>query len=249
MRFILLFSILLGTAISFLVNYHVENKIWRTPRGRISATSEEDFDKLFVLVRENSIAIQENSIAIQGLIKNSNRTEDQIQQLTGYNQNRDQELEQLFLKFFMDYLETKDWDVLDVQVDDIFHPNGTVYTEWDGVLFAKHPNKNEPTFFFLETKQLFNMKKFNKFKKRLEGLDKILANLDPKLKLADDRYLRVARRLTRFTRQGKFDIAGVLASPNIETALMKRLMNGDYSYLTYADNNYSVKLVESLQAL
>jgi hypothetical protein len=191
---------------------------------KIPAT--KDFEELFEIVKRNSLAIQ---------------------QLIGYNQNRDSELEKIILDTFIEHLEAQSWDVINVNIDNIYEPNGTVIMEWDGVLFASHPSKKDTTLFFIETKQLFTVAKLNYFKARLESMHQLITNLDPKMKDANVKYLTVARRLTRFTRLGNFNIAGVVASPNIEAGVMDLLMEGEHSYITLRNNNYLVKLVDSLQ--
>mmetsp|Transcript_12350 Transcript_12350/g.16976 ORF Transcript_12350/g.16976 Transcript_12350/m.16976 type:complete len:252 (+) Transcript_12350:24-779(+) len=230
-------------------------KNWRG-ESRLTATKKQ-IDKLFQLVGKNAAAIIDLASSTNASIceldavisANSNKTEDKLRKLIGYNENRDSELELLFLNILTEYLERENWEVSDVKVTDIYDTNGTVLMKWDGILFAEHPcNIEENTLFFLETKQLFTVSKFKYFKQRLEKLDGILASLDPKTKPADEKYIKVARRLTRYCRKGKFNIVGVLASPNIERGVLNSLENGDY-YITLRDSSYEVKIFDSSQTL
>jgi hypothetical protein len=49
------------------------------------------------------------------------------------------------------------------------YPNGTIWAEWDGIVYAQHPHR-KATFFFVETKQVISRGKYKNVLKRLDAM-------------------------------------------------------------------------------
>jgi hypothetical protein len=213
------------------------NKCYRKRTIQNFDTTQKDIDEIYKILNITT--------------ENIRKISDQISQLTGYNQNRDYELEKIIIDSFTRFLVNEEWDPITIEVNNFYYPNGTVWSEWDGVIYATHPRFKLPILFLIEVKQLFTSPKYNYFKKRVAYMEtEILPNLDPKKKdlvgnfPVSKSYIEVARRVTRFTRKESFQVVGVVASPNIDEEVLKLLELDRASYMTLNNNDqYVVKFV------
>ena len=76
-----------------------------------------------------------------------------LENLVGYNKNRDEELEVLLSTAFYEYLRQKKWQVAQIKVSEIYNTTGSPILQWDFIFFATHQDY-EPTLFLGEAKQL-----------------------------------------------------------------------------------------------
>jgi hypothetical protein len=164
-----------------------------------------------------------------------------IKDLIGYNANRDNELEVICQDQWYKFLEENGWEPEVVEVKDIFLPNCTEFTEWNGIVYATHPELSFSVMFFIEVKQLFTIPNYRDFQKRLQDISELIANLDLKLKESNCDYRKMARKLVRYARSGDrptMKILGVIASPLIDNSTMEAVMNDRTCFLTMIGNMY-----------
>ena len=94
---------------------------------------------------ENIDLLKNTTISLQSA---QNITNAQLKELIGYNQNRDSELECVLLSSFRNHLRMNDWEEYEIEVKNIYEPDGRVITKWDGIIFAVHPSMKYPIIFF-----------------------------------------------------------------------------------------------------
>jgi len=179
----------------------------------------------------------------------SKEIKEQLLSLIGYSNKRDAELKILVRDTFVDELESAGYTVDILNITEILRADGLVAHEWDGILYVSGKSGELPIFFFLESKQNFNKRKFSKFKKRLASTNKTLKSLDPELKVSKEypkvskRYLRGARFLSNLTGKGPYLVLGVVGSPHFKHGVNKDVLESEnISYVTLSSMQYIAKI-------
>ena len=152
------------------------------------------------------------------------RVNTSIKQLIDYNKNRDKELELQMKDVYFCALLKENWSVEIIDVDVIYSPDGKSIIEWDGILFGTHADF-DPTFFFIETKQVATSAKYNSLVERVANmssniLPEILAHVASKND--DEKYKSSINKLIKHLRRHpNYRTTGVLASPGFPATLLE----------------------------
>jgi hypothetical protein len=168
------------------------------------------------------------------------KTDEQLKNLIGYNQNRDLELEEVMRNALKHHLEETGWDPRILEVSHIYDVNSTALVEFDGFVLAEEIDSGLRKLFVLEVKQVLNLSKLNGFKDRLLKFRMILPTLDNRNKNASSDYLKVANRMYKCH---GVDIVGVVASPSISSDTMETLTKEQVPHITSKDKVYAVRFL------
>ena len=151
--------------------------------------------------------------------------------LIDYNQNRDKELEDLITDVYMDALLKENWVVEKIKVGVIYSPNGTPIMEWDGILFGTHPDY-DPTFFFVEAKQVATSAKYQKLVTNVADmtniyLPAILKHSESPSENDHKNYKKFVNKLLKhlIPNENLYHVAGVLGSPGMEPSLREKMLS------------------------
>jgi len=114
---------------------------------------------------------------------------------------------------------------IDVRV--IYSHDGNWLIEWDGIIFGNH-SEYEPTFFFLEAKQVTKPAKYETLVKRVASMSSIFLpaisnHVDSPSD--DNKYKSFVNKLKKhMIAYPNYQTVGVLASPRISATLLKQVL-------------------------
>jgi len=209
---------------------------------------------IFEIQKNTSSIINQLALSVKDREEENKNTSSIVKELTlsvkdliGYNRNRDEELEILLEEKLLEHLEANDWEVDKInRVDMIYNSEGVVLTELDGIIFGRHTSyPGIGFFFFLEAKQVFDLKKYKRdFKTKFPILKSILDELPVKNTSANSLFIDMCKRLFRYKRScSDYRLVGVLGSPCIEASLLNQLIEDQISTITQSSDQYVVNLI------
>ena len=199
---------------------------------------QDNIDILFQQILEiQKITSQQNLI-------NSKK----IEELIDYNQNRDRELEIIIENKLYNFLKDEGWKIFKVNnIRQIYDSEDKVLTDLDGLLYGSHTSYPGVGFyFFLEVKQIFTIKKYNKnFKTKVTILENILDEIPSKKSLTKrSEYKKMCDAFYRYKRMNSdYKLVGIVGSPSIDPGLQKILVESKVSTIVCSADQYSVNLV------
>lgn len=208
-------------------------------KSRQDAAFDARFEKLLRL-QETFQEYQQNTT------EQINKLSVEANNLRGYNNNRDEELEITLETKLLDYLFNQGWDAMKIRnVNYIYSSKDKVLTELDGIIFGTHESYPDiGFFFFLEAKQVFDLRKYRlNFVTKIPILTKTLDELPEDKGSSNTKYYSMCKALRMHKlKRSNYRVVGIIGSPCIDSSLIKRFTDDHVSTITLSSDHYVVNL-------